>query len=259
MDQTDIAEPDSLERAATLASKSFDIIFDDAPVMMHAIDRDGKLIKVNRQWLDTLGYEDHEVLGHKSVEFLTDQAQVRAIRETLPLFWLVGEAKSIGYEFVCKNGRILDVLLDAQVVNTVGGDSYTVAALYGRESVVQWEEASTTIRVLMQLAHMQYQVEQSVGSEDPDRSNSDPPPWLPKVSSQPAPSADVLGPLLEATLNVSSGLRALVTQQEHWLETTEEHQLELVRIAKSIDRTLAELAGTAAAIAAPFTEPAQIC
>ena len=193
------------------------------------------------------------MLGHKSVEFLTDQAQVRALRDTLPLFWQVGEAKSIGYQFVCKNGQILDVLLDAKVVNTAGGDSYTVAALYGRESVVQWEQASTTIGALVQLANMQYQVEESIPSEDPGSSNSDPPPWLPKGSGQPAPSAEVLGLLLEATQDVSTGLRALVTQQEQSLETTEEHQLELLTVAKSIDKTLAELAG----LAADKTQPEQ--
>ena len=51
MDHTDIAEPNALERAATLADNSFDIIFTDAPVMMHAIPVDGVLIKVNHQWL----------------------------------------------------------------------------------------------------------------------------------------------------------------------------------------------------------------
>ena len=246
MEPTDITEPSSLERAATLANKSFDIIFDDAPVMMHVIDRDGKLIRVNRQWLDTLGYEGREVLGHKSVEFLTDQAQVRAIKDTLPLFWQVGEARGIGYQFVCKNGQILDVLLDAKIVNTAGGDSYTLAALYGQESVVQWEQASTTIGALVQLANMQYQLEESEISEDHISSNPDPPPWLPNVSSQPAASAAVLGPLLEAIQDVSTGLRALVTLQEQSLETTEEFHLELLTITKNIDKSLAELAGLAA-------------
>ena len=246
MPDTDLAEPTSLERAATLANKSFDIIFDYAPVMMQATDRDGKVIKVNRQWLDTLGYEAHEVLGHKYAEFLTDQALVRALNDSLPQFWQVGEAKSIRNQFVCKNGQILEVLLDAQVINLAEGDSYTVAALYDHESFKQCEGASTTISVLVQLAHMQYQLVESEASEDTISSNPNPPRWLPKVAGQPALSAEVWGPLLEVTQDLSTSLRALVTQQEQWLETTEEHQLELLALAKSIVKTLADLAGTSA-------------
>ena len=57
-----------------------------------------------------------------------------------------------------------------------------------------------------------------------------------------------MGSLLEATQDVSTGLRGLVAQQEQRLGTTEEHQLELLTLARSIDKTLAELSGTAADI-----------
>jgi len=255
MRDTDIAGPKSLERAATLANKSFDIIFAGAPVMMHSIGKDGKLIKVNHQWLDTMGYQAHEVLGRKSVEFLTNQGQVRTLRDTLPLFWRVGTAKSIGYQFVCKNGRLLDVLLDAEVVNTPGGDSYTVAALYDHESFTKWEEASTTIRVLVQLARLGFDmVKAPLGSEE--KLHSEPTSAAVMRSAGGSPSlvsllGELLGPLLEAALDVSTGLHALVHLHEQWLESTEERQQELLSVAKGIEKTLAELAGLAADKAGP--------
>ena len=78
-------EPDA--GALVAAQDSFDTLFENAPVMLHSIDEGGKLLKVNRSWTETLGYEKDEVLGHKSTEFLADESRQRATKDTLPLFW----------------------------------------------------------------------------------------------------------------------------------------------------------------------------
>ena len=54
------------ENALALARESFDLIFEDAPVMMHSINEEGKLLRVNRRWAETLGYDCDEAVGHKS-------------------------------------------------------------------------------------------------------------------------------------------------------------------------------------------------
>ena len=246
MRDTDIAEPKSLERALNLARKCFDIILDDAPVMMHAIDETGQIIKVNRRWLDRLGYERYQVLGRKSFDFDTKESRLMAVKDTLPLLRRVGSARSVGHQFVRKDGRVLDVLIDAQTCPL--GCCFAYAAIRDGRDLEQWEQASTTIRTLMQCSHIRYLLEESEASENHISSNPDPPQWLPKVSSQPAPSAEVLGSLLEATQDVSTGLRSLVHLQEQWLESREERQLELLTLAKSIEKTLAELVGLAAEI-----------
>ena len=61
--QTNTAERERVEKALRVAIESFDILFDHAPVMMHAVDKDGRLVRVNSRWLQTLGYESSEVLG----------------------------------------------------------------------------------------------------------------------------------------------------------------------------------------------------
>ena len=79
-------------------------------------NRGGRIVRVNRRWLQRLGYKRREVIGRMSVEFLTEESRVWAVRETLSLFWRVGSARSIGYQFVTNEGGVLDVLLDAEAV-----------------------------------------------------------------------------------------------------------------------------------------------
>ena len=251
MYDTGNSEPNSLERAATLANKSFDIIFDDAP-MMHAIDRDAKLIKVNRQWLDIMGYEAHEVLGRRCMEFCTEVSRLVAVKDTLPLLRRAGAVRGVGYQFVRKDGRVLDAFLDGEVLPQAESDQFAYATIRLSHDQGQWQEAGEIRKVLNNLARLRFdKVKASLELLEKQQTE----PALAEVRQSaggPYPvlslPEELLGSLLEATQDVSTGLRSLVTQQEHWLETTEEHQLELLTVAKSIDKTLAELAGTAADI-----------
>ena len=65
----DIKEYRQVERALKSLNRHIDNLFDLAPVMMHSIDSDGTLIRVNQRWLERLGYSKNEVLGRKSTEF----------------------------------------------------------------------------------------------------------------------------------------------------------------------------------------------
>ena len=109
MGRADIAKQKCIQKALRVVKQSIDILFDRAPVMIHSIDRGGRLVKVNRRWLETLGYERDEVLGRKSIEFLTEESRAWALKDTLPLFWHIGSARSIAYRYLKKDGRVLDV------------------------------------------------------------------------------------------------------------------------------------------------------
>ncbi|MEM9139615.1 MAG: PAS domain S-box protein [Pseudomonadota bacterium] len=50
-------------------------LFAAAPILMHSIDADGVLVKVSRFWADKLGYPPEEMLGRRSVEFLTEPSR----------------------------------------------------------------------------------------------------------------------------------------------------------------------------------------
>lgn len=86
---------------------------DKIPAMMHSINAAGELVAVSQKWLDVLGYSRQEVIGRKSSEFLTAESCKYAVEKVLPDFFRNGYCKDIPYQFVAKDGRILDVLLSA--------------------------------------------------------------------------------------------------------------------------------------------------
>ena len=178
-----------------------------------------------------------------------------AVKDTLPLLRKVGSVRGVGLQFVRKDGRVLDAFLDAKVLPQADSNQFAYATIRFGHDQRQWKEARTIRKALNHLTRLRGEkVEASLGWQEKQH----PELGLAEVLQSTGGSSPVLslpegifGPLLEATQDVSSGLRALVTRQEQSLETTEEHQLELLTIAKSIDKSLAELAGLAADKAGP--------
>ncbi len=111
-----------LQREAQLKQneQTFRKLYNNTPVGMHSIDKEGKLVYVNDYWLQMFGYEREDVIGRRSTDFLTEASQRYAIEVALPLFFKQGYVKDIAYQFVCKNGEIIDVLLSG--VLTKGDD-----------------------------------------------------------------------------------------------------------------------------------------
>lgn len=212
-----------------------DVVFDSAPIMMHMIDPDGRFYKANRRWTDTLGYKREDVLGKKSVDFLTPESRERAIKDTLPLFWRVGSARSVGYGFVRRDGGVQDVQMDAELVTVPGGNRFTFAALRSPDDRRQWEQSSTTLKTLSQLNDIKRRLGRVQGVMPEDSRGLD----IGEVLGQ------TLGPLLEVLQDISASLSSAKGDQEEWLNAALEQQ-ELLLIARSVDRTLADLAETIA-------------
>ena len=79
--------------------------------MVHSIDREARLVSVNRYWLEKLGYDRSEVIGRNFTEFLTDASSRFARDVVLPEFWKTGIAIEVEYQMVTNNGVVMDVLL----------------------------------------------------------------------------------------------------------------------------------------------------
>ena len=173
--------PTKLERgeeALSVAQKAFDILFDRAPVMMHAVDKDFRIVKVNRRWLQMLGYKRDEVLGRKPTDFVSEESRAEAVNVMVPRFWRIGSDRGLGVQFVKRDGRILDLLLDAEVSPATMGNYYAYAALRDGHDRLQWEQASTTIRTLQELTRWQRKLEgisSSKVSDKPAAETPDPP------------------------------------------------------------------------------------
>lgn len=111
---TDITQRRETERELRNSENRFRRIYDEAPVMMHSIDRDRVLRNVNKKWLQTLGYERDEVLGNTVDLIMTPESRA-SLQEILKEFWSVGEVRDVPYEYVKKDGTVLNVILDSIV------------------------------------------------------------------------------------------------------------------------------------------------
>ncbi len=103
------------------AERRYRLLYDKAPIMMHSIDAEGRLIEINGEWENILGYSRAEVLGRRSVEFMTEASRKFAVEVNLPRMFQDGFIRDAHYQFVTKNGSLVDVLVSAIVVRDAQG------------------------------------------------------------------------------------------------------------------------------------------
>ena len=87
------------------------------PIMLHSIDQDGVIVNVSDTWLEKTGYERGEVVGCKSIDFLTPESRKHALGVALPHFFQTGVADHVHYQLQKKDGTVMDVLLSAIAVH----------------------------------------------------------------------------------------------------------------------------------------------
>jgi len=109
----DVTEQKNIEIALQKSEEKYRKLYENTPIMLHSIDFQGKLVSVSNYWLKTLGYELDEVIGRPSVDFMTEASRKYAKEVVLPEFFVTGHCSDIPYQFVKKNGGIIDTLLSA--------------------------------------------------------------------------------------------------------------------------------------------------
>ena len=109
----DITERKRAEELLRISENRSRSLYNKTPAMLYSIDRNGRILAASDRWLEVFGYERSQVLGRKSLEFLTEESRHYAETVTLPEFFKTGYARDISYQFVKKNGEIMDSLLSA--------------------------------------------------------------------------------------------------------------------------------------------------
>ena len=109
----DITARKKAEKALVESEQRYRHLYNDTPIMLHSIDRRGRLLSVSNYWLETLGYERDEVIGRKSTDFQTEESKHYAEEVVLPEFFQTGYCKDVPYQFIKKGGERIDVLLSA--------------------------------------------------------------------------------------------------------------------------------------------------
>ncbi len=117
----DITEQKLAEIALAKNERRQRRLYEETPAMLHSIDAEGRLLVVSDLWLSTLGYERQDVLGREFQDFLTPESQQRARDEVLPEFFRTGRCENVVFQFVRKDGGVLDVLLSATLEHSEAG------------------------------------------------------------------------------------------------------------------------------------------
>jgi diguanylate cyclase (GGDEF)-like protein/PAS domain S-box-containing protein len=109
----DITETKQIEQDLARSEARYRTLYHRTPVMLHSIDREGRLIAVSGYWLENLGYTEDQVLDRPSSDFLTEESARHAREDVLPEFFRTGRCENVSYQVVRADGTIVDVLLSA--------------------------------------------------------------------------------------------------------------------------------------------------
>jgi PAS domain S-box-containing protein len=117
----DVTERRRLIEGLRESEALFRSLYDRTPAMLHSIDSAGRILNVSDLWLETLGYRREEVIGRRSVEFLTPASRKYARETILPEFYKTGVTVEAPYQMVKKNGEVIEVLLSAAAHRDASG------------------------------------------------------------------------------------------------------------------------------------------
>lgn len=92
-----------------------------APFAYQSLDGTGCLLDVNKEWLETLGYDREEVLGRNFGEFLHPAGQ-QHFQQNFPQFKAVGEILGVEFDMLKKDGSIVRVCFDGKIARNPAGD-----------------------------------------------------------------------------------------------------------------------------------------
>jgi hypothetical protein len=153
--------------------------------------------------------------------------------------------RSVGYQFVTKNGQAVDITLDAEISPVPIGRVVAYATLRERHGITQWQQATTTIRALKELTSAQAKLEGILSADGRYHVDTDLLALQDSSGNASAKAGETLGAFLEHTENISVSLRAILRNHEEMLDASVEQQRELLMVAKSIEKSLAHLADMA--------------
>ena len=102
------------------SEERFKLLFDGGPLPYQSLDDAGKVIAVNKAWLDTLGYTWDEVIGKHFSEFLHEDWKEH-FQSTFPRFKEAGEIANVEFEMVRKDGATLLVSFNGKAGRNVEG------------------------------------------------------------------------------------------------------------------------------------------
>jgi PAS domain S-box-containing protein len=101
------------EQALRQSEARYRNLYHHTPAMLHSIDTQGRIVSVSDYWVEMLGYGREEVIGRPLTDFLTPDAKQHALETVMPNFFNHGFVKDVTYDFIKKDGHVIEVMLSA--------------------------------------------------------------------------------------------------------------------------------------------------
>ncbi|MBL4706753.1 MAG: PAS domain S-box protein, partial [Flavobacteriales bacterium] len=117
----DISIQKEKEQALLKSETKFRNLYHQTPAMFHSVTVGGHILSVSDYWLEKMGYTKDEVIGKHISHYLTKNSKAQA-ETIIPLVAKKGFANNVSYEFVSKNGNVMDCLLSAVVDRNQNGE-----------------------------------------------------------------------------------------------------------------------------------------
>ena len=119
----DITKRKQVENSLQKSENRLQTLFDSAVEYIFVIDPEGKIIKVNRYVYEQSGYKENEVIGRNIKEFFSDVSK-DICDCNFPTLRERGYNRA-EVEFICKDGRIIQMECSATAVPDENGDFTT--------------------------------------------------------------------------------------------------------------------------------------
>ena len=119
---SDIGRRKTAEVALKVSGERIKRLYEETPALLYSVDADGRILSVTRHWLDAMGYRRDEVLGRRSISFMTSETQARLAKDELPIFRKEGVLQDAPCQMVRKNGETFAALMSVTAEHDEGGE-----------------------------------------------------------------------------------------------------------------------------------------
>jgi PAS domain S-box-containing protein len=118
-----VADPPKNDLSALPIHESVEELYEQAPCGYLTTTVDGRIVKVNRTFLDWLGYQSDDLTGKKSlVDLLTVGGRMYFETHFNLLLRVQESVNEIALDLICKDGRILPALINAKQKRDAAGE-----------------------------------------------------------------------------------------------------------------------------------------
>lgn len=105
-------------------------LFRKSPAMATSIGEDGNYLDVNDAFLERLGYDREDMVGHRPSDFVTAESAQRIEEEFLPVLRRTGKLENKPIGFLSSSGEIVDCMTNSLVEYDPSGAFVRTVALY---------------------------------------------------------------------------------------------------------------------------------